>query len=272
MATKEPTTTLEVISPSKAKTFLEDNTTNRSVRRWWVDALAGLITDDKFRLTHQGIAIADDGTILDGQHRLLACVKANRPIKAFVTRGLPRDSVYAIDQGVLRSVVDIGNSGVGIDNGVTKGEVSTVRAMVRGMNPTNYRFALNRWSKERWLATLLRHREAIKFALGNLVADFKVANIAAPVARAYYHCDHAKLERFCECLCTGSFKDNSESAASILARTYLRDRQLFMGFSGAAVLYMKTENALRAFVKRQSITKLYEAESELYPIPEDDED
>ena len=65
------------VTPEIAKRWLEQNRGNRSINQKQVDTIAKDILAGDFDTTHQGIAIATDGTLLDGQHRLLAIVKAN---------------------------------------------------------------------------------------------------------------------------------------------------------------------------------------------------
>lgn len=63
------------VSPSQAKKWLEQNKANRSVNKAKVKQMARDIKEGHWDSTHQGIAIASDGTLIDGQHRLLAIVE-----------------------------------------------------------------------------------------------------------------------------------------------------------------------------------------------------
>jgi len=99
-------TTVELITPGAALAMLELNLYNRSVCDERVSEFARLIDSDRFLLTHQGIALAVDGSVLDGQHRLWAIVKAGKAVWIRVTRGLPRDVRWAVDIGRPRKVAD----------------------------------------------------------------------------------------------------------------------------------------------------------------------
>lgn len=100
-------TELRKIQPDTAKQMLATNTSNRPIRKNWVEQLSKIILDDEFISTHQGIAFDVTGKLIDGQHRLLACIKANKPITVQVTTGLPISAWYALDQGVNRSYSDL---------------------------------------------------------------------------------------------------------------------------------------------------------------------
>jgi hypothetical protein len=84
-------TKLMIITPAIAKQWLEQsNTDNRRLRQTWVEQLARDMRRGVFVTTHQGIAFADDGTLLDGQHRLAAVVLSGKAIEMIVTTGLPK--------------------------------------------------------------------------------------------------------------------------------------------------------------------------------------
>lgn len=59
------------VTPEMASRWLKLNLNNRTVNHNNVDAIAKDILSNDWDTTHQGIAIAADGTIIDGQHRLL---------------------------------------------------------------------------------------------------------------------------------------------------------------------------------------------------------
>lgn len=95
---------VETITPDRAKQLLEMNTRNRNVLHSNLDILTEEIRKGRFVANGDAIRIAKDGTILDGQHRLLACVRANRPIKAIVITGLEESTQYTMDSGTRRTL------------------------------------------------------------------------------------------------------------------------------------------------------------------------
>jgi hypothetical protein len=98
------TTTIRV-TPAIAMQWLKFNTINRPVRRSAVDGLTAAMKRGEYRLTHQGIAFAESGELLDGQHRLMAIsqMPPDFGIDMQVTRGLNKSAFVAIDKGVKRS-------------------------------------------------------------------------------------------------------------------------------------------------------------------------
>ncbi len=114
-------TVIETITPNQAKAYLKANTHNRVLRQDRIDLYTNEIRAGRWRVTHQGIAFDDEGTLIDGQHRLLAIIKADRPIKIQVTRGIPKSDggLFAqdlIDVGGKRSVADSLHLSHGVHN------------------------------------------------------------------------------------------------------------------------------------------------------------
>lgn len=99
-------TVWEQVTPALAAQYLEANTDNRNIR---AQHLARLVTDmveDRYVITHQGIAFDDQGNLIDGQHRLSAIVKSNRAQTMLVTRGLPHSAQVALDGQAKRAASD----------------------------------------------------------------------------------------------------------------------------------------------------------------------
>ncbi len=95
------------ITPSMARAMLECNTGNRRVRRQMVARYARAIKEGKWLVTGQAIIFAKDGTLNDGQHRLLACIDAGAPFVCDVRFGVDRAAFVAIDIGGKRSNADV---------------------------------------------------------------------------------------------------------------------------------------------------------------------
>lgn len=92
--------TVQTVTPELASAWLRTaNTRNRNVRQYHVTRLAHDMKAGAWRLTHQGVAFAADGTLVDGQHRLAAVVLANVSVQMVVFRGVSAsDETYsAID-------------------------------------------------------------------------------------------------------------------------------------------------------------------------------
>lgn len=96
-----------VITPDIAKSWLDKNTNNRKLARTTVDAYASDMAAGRWRLTGDPIRFDVTGTLIDGQHRLAACIKANKPFASAVIYGLPPETRDVLDIGKKRSVRDV---------------------------------------------------------------------------------------------------------------------------------------------------------------------
>lgn len=90
------------ISPEQAAKWLERNDNNRNVNVAKVKKMAKDMREGHWDTTHQGIAIASDGTLVDGQHRLLAIVESGVTVRMNVTFNAAKSQ--HIDSGNIRSM------------------------------------------------------------------------------------------------------------------------------------------------------------------------
>lgn len=96
------------VTPVFAARLLERNSTNRNMRKRKVEQYVRDMLAGRFVTTHQGVAIYENGSLADGQHRLQAIVNSGVTCKMVVTTDVPYDDnhIMAIDSGVSRSVTD----------------------------------------------------------------------------------------------------------------------------------------------------------------------
>lgn len=103
---EHPICTFEEITPELASQYLASNPRNRIVRKPRVAQYARDMRAGKWR-PDAGETIKFNGTsILDGQHRLLACVKSGTSFWTFVVREVSISAHHVIDTGLPRSMAD----------------------------------------------------------------------------------------------------------------------------------------------------------------------
>lgn len=96
------------VTPELAYQWLaERNLHNRPLREAAVRALAKQIERGEWQLSHQGIAFDEEETLLDGQHRLAAIIRAGRSVEIMVTFDAPRSSFSVVDTGQKRTGRDV---------------------------------------------------------------------------------------------------------------------------------------------------------------------
>ncbi len=106
------------LTPQDARRLLDRNTHNRPIIDSDVMKLASEMEAGRWQMNGEAIKIAEDGTILDGQHRLtgLSLLRDGTAIEFLLIRGLPAESQKTMDQGRKRSAADQMNlSGINAD-------------------------------------------------------------------------------------------------------------------------------------------------------------
>lgn len=101
------TTTMTTITPEQASQWLEHNTHNRKLRTHQVAAMVRDIQAGNWAWNGDSIKFADDGTLLDGQHRLHAIVESGQPIETLVINGLAKTTQATMDTGAKRTGADV---------------------------------------------------------------------------------------------------------------------------------------------------------------------
>jgi hypothetical protein len=111
---KRPTSTrkadlssdIATVTPDIARAWLDQNAKNRKPTMAHIKAMARDMKNGKWRLTGDAIRFSVSGNLIDGQHRLMACIEAGTPFTTIVLYGLPDDAQQFIDLGKSRSAAD----------------------------------------------------------------------------------------------------------------------------------------------------------------------
>lgn len=104
---RKPSIALIKVTPEMAEEWLGKNTHNRNVRQVSVTSYARDMAAGNWQLSGEPVKFAADGVLLDGQHRLLAVVKAGVPVEMFVARGISPDAQKVMDTGAKRMSSDM---------------------------------------------------------------------------------------------------------------------------------------------------------------------
>lgn len=90
----------EWITKDKADMYLQNNPKNRTIKRK-VERIKNDLLHGNFELTHQPIAVSEDGELIDGQHRLVAISETGVPTWLFVCHNAVKSA--KIDRGSSRN-------------------------------------------------------------------------------------------------------------------------------------------------------------------------
>lgn len=97
----------KLITPEVAKGYLAANRGNRRVRRSVVQRYAADMQAGQWHLGTGAIVVDVNGVLIDGQHRLLACIEADAAFPCVVFEGVDPAAKAGIDQGAKRSLSDV---------------------------------------------------------------------------------------------------------------------------------------------------------------------
>ncbi len=96
-----------VITPDIAAAWLEKNVKNRKLQRHITTKYARDMKTGAWQGNGDAIRFDLDHNLLDGQHRLKACVEADVPFETFVVYGLPPETQDVMDIGKGRGAGDM---------------------------------------------------------------------------------------------------------------------------------------------------------------------
>lgn len=102
-----PGTYTVLITPQIAEKLLERNTGNRSPKPTSIARFARDMRAGKWRLTNQGLGVDENGVLIDGQNRLMACLVAETPFPTLLSTGLEPEARDVVDTGGKRSFSDV---------------------------------------------------------------------------------------------------------------------------------------------------------------------
>jgi hypothetical protein len=101
---------VETITPTIARKMLDETEArgfnNRGIRKQRVEKLTHAIETGQWQVTHQAMAVTEDGIVLDGQHRLLAIIAAGQDVQVLVMRGADPNTFKVVDTGAVRTTGD----------------------------------------------------------------------------------------------------------------------------------------------------------------------
>jgi hypothetical protein len=163
-----------IVTPEIAAAFLDKNLSNRKVKRRNVDAMAKDMVKGRFSFTGDSIRFSHDGKLIDGQHRLLACVKAEKPFETLVIYDLDPAVQAKIDTNIVRSIGDT-LAIDGFHNSATLASAARLLLAEREHGSTKH----SAYSKSEVIEFIEYHKEMASVV--NLVRSRKMPSGVSPV-------------------------------------------------------------------------------------------
>lgn len=269
-------TTLRVelidVTPELALEYLTCNVDNRDVSRARMLEYAQAMRERRWIAEASSIEFDTDGKLVNGQHQLWAVIEAEVTVRMRVTFGMPPKAREVVDTGRTRNPWD--TMAIMHPELRQEGFSSTHVAVFNWLSGVGWRTA-GKGMRQRLTYQTLRpmydlHGEAVLFAVGLKVKSRKGLSAAplAVVARAWYTQDRDKLRRFVQLVQHGpDAAYHAGENAALLLRDFMTDKPT-NSTAGQSELYAKTERALQAFLKGETLRILRRVEHEVFPLPE----
>lgn len=246
-----------LVTPEMAESWLKANVRNRQVRKSRVRTYAKDMAQGNWLFNTQGITFATDGTLIDGQHRLMAVVLSGMSVLMVVWFNVPPTTREVIDLVGPRNLADIAR--------LTNTQAAVTVAMHRGLNGKTDSITMT--ERAAFYRMFANEIDAAIAQFSTIRRGITQASVLAAIARASLHIAKPDLERFCTVLQTGITEQPRDVTV-----IRLRDRLLQAGHPGGTTaskeIYGITVAALRAFSEGRAITRLYCASSDPFPLPD----
>lgn len=103
--TKQPTARFMLVDPETAQGWLERNTQNRRIRPRTVEGYVRDMSLGRWQTTGETICFDTSGTLIDGQHRLFACVRSGCSFMCLIVENVAGQANH--DGGPRRTLSDM---------------------------------------------------------------------------------------------------------------------------------------------------------------------
>lgn len=252
----QPRCEIILVTPAMAEEWLKSNTMNRRIRKNHVRALARDIAEGRYMFNPQPVSFGTDGSLLDGQHRLTAIVKAGVPAPMAVWFNIALDTRRVMDTGKVRSLADVEN--------LNNQRAALAVSMLRGAGGAVEATMAERVSFYRRFST------EIEFVLGQFTTlrrGITQSSVLAAICRGSLYIKRDDIERFCRVLATGMPTGEERDATVIRLRDRLLQPRRSGGSAATSESYSITANALRAYADGRALSRIFAASTDLFPIP-----
>lgn len=147
-----------MVTPELAKQWLEANTHNRPLSEELVIAYMVDMLDGRWQYNGDAIRFDHTGRLIDGQHRLHACVEAGVPFETDVVTGLAPEAIRTIDIGRVRTAGHIAHL-EGVEN-------ASVACAIAGLAVLHRKYGIERMNDPRHKPTKTEVVEAARTLAG----------------------------------------------------------------------------------------------------------
>lgn len=259
-----PTYAVETITPQIAEEYLRHNQRNRKPKKRTIAAYAATMRGGNWLLTGETIQFDWCGTLINGQHRLMAVIEAGIPVQFSVARDCAPDTARVIDNLPPRTATDAALYAG--EHGFTNTHAAICRALfMYGRDP---RLTNARLTNDQVLRLYNRHREPIDFALSCGPDRWAPAVSMSVIARALIRdVPRDPLQDFAMIVGSNQPTGTRNPSAPLALFKFLAANRLATGGTSMQMLRTKmTETALFHFLSDVSVKLLRAQNQTRWPL------
>lgn len=257
LITNKPAAEFVTMTRGLVDALLSLNVKNRNQRPLVVSTYQRAVEGGLWVPTNQGIGVAANGFLVDGQHRLEALRAAGYPpVLMLVVTGLPDEAMAAVDGGTNRTARDymqlLFNTKVS----------SFVSAILRTSMLANDDFAPIKYQPQEYAAHFERLGESITEIMSLEHVSKMPAAVVAALVDAHHKGYQGEVGSFTMALATGEMLER-DSPALVLRNWIVSTKGGGGGNAAMVERYRKTTRAIQAWIDQRPLGKLYRTRSTL---------
>jgi hypothetical protein len=144
----KPKLSIQIVTPAIASKWLEKNTRNRPIDKNRVRKYVADMLRDAWTMSTDAIGFCDDGTLINGQHRLSAVCVSGCSVPMLIMIGLARETQATMDIGQPRKVDQ---------------QLALLRDIKNARKVTSVTRALVEWDYSRWAVQDYSHSQTLLY-------------------------------------------------------------------------------------------------------------
>jgi len=270
----ERSATWEDITPEKAEGLLEMNISNRAVKKQVVERYAKDMASGNWKENGVPIVIGSDGTVKDGQHRLLAIKTSGVTLHNQLLVIIPAEDANAYDIGTARTFADVATfEGYGDNPAFRCNTLCAAFNVARFIGKENREKLYATVSKVDTLHEMIKYQEELTWVYqnfcGNTMAKITNAGTTAAILNAYLSgYPKEKLARFCDVLKSGCSVCTNEITIVALRNYLLKSEMTKGGRKFAFDIYYKVQKSLYNYKNDIIVNRVVACNTEHYKFIE----
>lgn len=175
------------LTPRLAGALLANNPANRAVTQTRVKQYAADILAGRWAFNGEPVIVSRDGRLVDGQHRALAVIEAEKPITTAMSFGVDYGTRTTTDQNRTKGASDY----AGMDGVIHATTTAAIARMVLCFRETGQIRSAGRLTNSQVLEFVFQNREALEHAARfshNFAKQLQPLISCSPFGFAYFVC------------------------------------------------------------------------------------